>query len=42
MNEFLSYLDKVNPEWAKKLRMAGNPNTGSKKGPFVDAWKQIG
>jgi hypothetical protein len=41
MNRFLAFLDKNNPNLANQLRSAGDPNTGSKKGPFPDVWKKI-
>ena len=41
MSQFLAFLDKSNPGWANQLRNAGDPNTGSKKGPFPDVWKKI-
>lgn len=41
MNEFLKYLDKQAPEYARELRAAGPANTGSRKGAMPDAWKGI-
>jgi hypothetical protein len=41
MSQFLAFLDKSNPDLANQLRNAGDPNTGSKKGPFPDVWKKI-
>jgi hypothetical protein len=41
MSQFLAFLDKSNPDLANQLRSAGDPNTGSKKGPFPDVWKKI-
>jgi hypothetical protein len=41
MSQFLAFLDKNNPDLANQLRNAGDPNTGSRKGPFPDVWKKI-
>jgi hypothetical protein len=41
MGQFLNYLSSVNPEWAKRLAAAGDPNTGSRNGPFPNVWRQI-
>jgi hypothetical protein len=41
VKEFLGYLSNVNPEWAKRLSEAGEPNTGSTKGQFPEVWKKI-
>lgn len=38
---FLSYLDKHAPDYAKKLRKAGEANTGGKTGAVPDAWREI-
>jgi outer membrane biosynthesis protein TonB len=41
VKEFLDYMYGINPEWTKKLSVAGEANTGSTKGSFPDAWKAI-
>lgn len=40
-DEFLKYLDKHSPVYAKELRGAGEANTGSKEGGVPDAWRAI-
>lgn len=40
-DEFLKYLDKHSPDYAKELRKAGEANTGSKNGAVPDAWRNI-
>jgi hypothetical protein len=41
VKEFLSYMSNINPEWTKTLLAAGEPDTGSQKGDFPEAWKKI-
>lgn len=41
MNQFLNFIRDSYPDAYKILAAAGNPNTGSRKGPFVDAWKKV-
>lgn len=41
MDAFLSYLDKHQPEWADRLRVAGPANTGSKTGGMPEVWKRL-
>ena len=40
-DSFLNFLDKQAPEWANKLRDAGNANTGSRAGKVPDTWKAL-
>lgn len=40
-NEFLKFLDSNAPDWAEKLRDAGNANTGSRGGAVPKAWKEL-
>lgn len=40
-DEFLKYLDKHAPGYARELRRSGDANTGSKSGPAPDAWRAI-
>jgi len=41
MAEFLDYLETVKPEWAKRLKKAGPPDTGSTDGAFPREWRAI-
>ncbi len=41
MDEFIRFLEKVKPEWARRLKNAGPANTGSTKGSFPKVWKAI-
>jgi hypothetical protein len=41
MDKFLDYIKDKNPEAYNILSSAGDPNTGSKSGSFVDAWKNV-
>lgn len=40
-DNFLAFLDKEEPEWAKTLRKAGKANTGSRSGAVPTAWKKL-
>lgn len=40
-DNFLKFLDKEEPEWAKTLRKAGRANTGSRSGAVPTAWKKL-
>ena len=40
-DEFLNYLDKHAPGYAKELRGAGEADTGSRQGGVPDAWRAI-
>jgi ElaB/YqjD/DUF883 family membrane-anchored ribosome-binding protein len=42
MDKFLTFLESTgHSDWAAKLRAAGPANTGSTKGKFPDAWRQL-
>lgn len=41
MSAFLEYLDRVNPDWAARLRAAGPADTGSRSGAMPDEWRRI-
>lgn len=41
MDEFLIYLDRIKPGWAKRLRNAGPSDTGSTQGRFPQEWRAI-
>lgn len=40
-DNFLTFLEKEEPEWAKTLKNAGNANTGSRFGAVPTAWKKL-
>jgi hypothetical protein len=41
MDQFLKFLETRRPDWASRLRSAGNPNTGGVDGAFPREWKAI-
>lgn len=41
MRNFIAYLDKRAPSWARRLRGAGRSNTGGVHGPMPGEWKRI-
>lgn len=40
-DNFLTFLEKEEPEWAKTLKNAGSANTGSRSGAVPTAWKKL-
>ncbi len=40
-NSMLQFLDEKAPEWATKLREAGEANTGSRNGTMPDVWRSL-
>ncbi|XPV77248.1 MAG: hypothetical protein ACNI27_04830 [Desulfovibrio sp.] len=41
MDQFISFMEKHQPEWANALKGAGDADTGSKSGAMVDVWKSL-
>lgn len=41
MDQFIKYLSKQKPDWAKKLQAAGAANTGGRQGRMPRVWKQL-